>query len=401
MVLAELLHRGGYRFEIAHCNFHLRGDESDRDERFVRQMADRYGVECHVAQFDTEAYAAEKKISIEMAARELRYEWFEQVRLERGLDLITVAHHRDDAIETFFINLLRGAGLSGLCGMKAENGKVVRPMLHISREEIDKFVADENLEYVDDCTNASDLYLRNRIRHQLIPLLRELNPSFDSVMEQNLHNLGDANEIFLQATGMLRDRVIAHRADGIDEIAIEHIEDFSPQKTLLFELLKPYGFNSDSVDEILQGLHGESGRQYHSATHKLVKNRETLQIALLDNYYVKPVLTISDPIPRGSVASLKTSKDTILCDAKLLKQPLSLRHWREGDRFHPFGMKGRRLVSDFFSDMKLSLIEKERQWLLCDADGNIVWVVGHRADGRFAITDKTEDVVRIKIVRGQ
>lgn len=401
MVLAELLHRGGYRFEIAHCNFHLRGDESDRDERFVRQMADRYGVECHVAQFDTEAYAAEKKISTEMAARELRYEWFEKVRQERELDLIAVAHHRDDAIETFFINLLRGAGLSGLCGMKAENGKVVRPMLHISREEIDRFITDEHLDYVDDCTNTSDLYLRNRIRHQLIPLMRELNPSFDSVMEQNLHNLGDANEIFLQATGMLRDRVIAHRADGIDEIAIEHIEDFSPQKTLLFELLKPYGFNSDSVDEILQGLHGESGRQYHSATHKLVKDRKTLQIVPLEAGDTPPVLTISEPFKRETLTTLKTERNCILCDAAKLKQPLTFRKWREGDRFQPFGMKGSRLVSDFFSDLKLSIIEKQQQWLLCDADGEIVWLVGMRADGRFAITDKTKDVVRIKVAKGQ
>lgn len=401
VVLAELLHRGGYRFEIAHCNFHLRGVESDRDELFVRNLASHYGVACHVAQFDTDAYASEKKISIEMAARELRYEWFEQVRLERGLDLIAVAHHRDDAIETFFINLLRGAGLSGLCGMKAENGKVVRPLLHISREEIDKFVADENLEYVDDCTNASDLYLRNRIRHQLIPLLRELNPSFDSVMEQNLHNLGDANEIYQSTVTAILENIITHRSDGIDEIAIEHIEDISPQKTLLFELLKPYGFNSDSVDEILQGLHAESGRQYHSATHKLVKDRKTLQIVPLEAGDTPPVLTISEPFKRENLTTLKTERNCILCDAAKLKQPLTFRKWREGDRFQPFGMKGSRLVSDFFSDMKLSLIEKERQWLLCDADGNIVWVVGHRADGRFAVTDETEDVVQIKVVRGQ
>ena len=401
VVLAELLHRGGYRFEIAHCNFHLRGEESNRDEQFVRRMAERYGVPCHVAQFDTDAYASEKKISIEMAARELRYEWFEQVRQERGLDLIAVAHHRDDAIETFFINLLRGTGLSGLCGMKAENGKVVRPLLHISREEIDRFIADEHLDYVDDCTNTSDLYLRNRIRHQLIPLMRELNPSFDSIMEQNLHNLSDANEIYQSTVTAILENIITHRSDGIDEIPVAKIETLKPKDTLLFELLRPYGFNADTVDEILRGIHGESGKQYLSPTHKLVKNRETLQIALLDNYYVKPVLTISDPIPRGSVASLKTSKDTILCDAKLLKQPLSLRHWHDGDRFHPFGMKGSRLVSDFFSDLKLSIIEKQQQWLLCDADGEIVWLVGMRADGRFAVTGETEEVVRIKVTKGQ
>ena len=395
VVLAELLHRGGYRFEIAHCNFHLRGDESNHDEQFVRTLAERYGVPCHVAQFDTEAYAAEKKFSTEMAARELRYEWFEKVRQERRLDLIAVAHHRDDAIETFFINLLRGAGLAGLCGMKAENGHVVRPMLHISREEIDRFVAEEHLEYVDDLTNATDLYLRNRIRHQLIPLMHELNPSFDSVMEQNLKNLSDANEIYQDSVATMLGGIITHRQDGIDELPIAAIENLTPQKTLLFELLRPYGFNADTVSEILCGLHGESGRQYLSPIHKLVKDRETLQLTPLGNCEVKPVLTISDPMPRESIATLKTLKDTILCDAKLLKQPLSMRHWHNGDRFYPFGMKGGQLVSDYFTNHKFSILEKQQAWLLCDADDKIVWVIGHRADGRFAVTEKTVEVVRI------
>ncbi|MBO4751674.1 MAG: tRNA lysidine(34) synthetase TilS [Bacteroidales bacterium] len=400
IVLAELLHRGGYRFEIAHCNFHLRGDESNRDEQFVRDLAKRYEVPCHVAQFDTDAYASEKKISTEMAARELRYEWFEKVRQERGLDLIAVAHHRDDAIETFFINLLRGAGLSGLCGMKAENGHVVRPLLGVSRDEIDRFVADEHLEYVDDHTNATDLYLRNRIRHQLIPLLRELNPSFDSVMAQNLHNLSDANEIYQSAIAAILKDIVTHRSDGIDEIPVASIETLKPQDTLLFELLRPYGFNADTVSEILCGLHGESGRQYLSSTHKLVKDRETLQLTPLDNCDVKPVLTISDPMPRESIATLKTPKDTILCDAKLLKQPLTLRHWHDGDRFYPFGMKGSQLVSDYFSDHKFSLPEKQQAWLLCDADDKIVWVIGHRADGRFAVTGNTMEIIEIKAVSG-
>lgn len=397
-MLAELLHRGGYRFEIAHCNFHLRGDESDRDEQFVRTLAKRYCVPIHVAQFDTDTYAAEKKISTEMAARELRYEWFEKVRQEQGLDLIAVAHHRDDAIETFFINLLRGAGLAGLCGMKVENGYVVRPLLHVSREEIDKFVADENLDYVDDHTNATDLYLRNRIRHQLIPLLRELNPSFDATMEQNLHNLSDANEVFLKAIETLRNKTITKRVDGIDEIAVSDIENLKPQGTLLFELLRPYCFNGDTVNEILASLHSESGRQFLSPTHKLVKDRETLQITPLHKDNTQPAIEISEPVKREKFTTLKTEKDTILCDAERLRHPLSLRKWKEGDRFHPFGMKGSRLVSDYFSDTKLSIIEKQQQWLLCDADGEIVWIVGMRADGRFAVTEKTAEVTMIKAV---
>ena len=397
VVLAELLHRGGYRFEIAHCNFHLRGDESDRDEQFVRDLANRYGVPCHVAQFDTDAYASEKKVSTEMAARELRYEWFEKVRQERGLDLIAVAHHRDDAIETYFINLLRGAGLAGLCGMKAQNGHVVRPLLHVSREEIDRYIAENGLHYVDDRTNATDLYLRNRIRHQLMPLLRELNPAFDTTMEQNLLNLSDANEIYQNTIAQLRDNALTRQPDGIDEIPISAIENLCPQTTLLFELLRPYGFSADVVGEILDGLHGESGRQYRSATHIAVKDRDTLQIAPLDRHVIQPQLTISAPLPRNRFTNLKTTSDTILCDAEKLKQPLTLRHWRDGDRFHPFGMKGTRLVSDYFTDRKLSVIEKQQQWLLCDVDGRIVWLVGLRADNRFAVSETTKEVVRISL----
>lgn len=400
VVLAELLHRGGYRFEIAHCNFHLRGDESDRDEQFVRDLANRYGVPCHVAQFDTDAYASEKNISTEMAARELRYAWFERVRQERGLDLIAVAHHRDDAIETFFINLLRGAGLAGLCGMKAQYGHVVRPLLHVSREEIDRYIDENGLHYVEDRTNATDLYLRNRIRHQLIPLMRELNPSFDSVMSQNLHNLSDANEIYQSTVAAIKEDIVTHRSDGIDEIPVAKIENLKTQDTLLFELLRPYGFNADTVNEILAGLHGKSGRQYLSPTHRLVKDRQTLQVSALGTTDATPKLTISGPIARKEFTTLKTERNTILCDADLLKQPLTLRHWHDGDRFYPFGMKGSQLVSDYFSDHKFSLLEKQQAWLLCDADDKIVWVIGHRADGRFAVTEKTMEIIEIKAVNG-
>lgn len=400
VVLAELLHRGGYRFEIAHCNFHLRGDESDRDEQFVRDLANRYGVPCHVAQFDTDAYASEKNISTEMAARELRYAWFERVRQERGLDLIAVAHHRDDAIETFFINLLRGAGLAGLCGMKAQYGHVVRPLLHVSREEIDRYIDENGLHYVEDRTNATDLYLRNRIRHQLIPLMRDLNPSFDSVMSQNLHNLSDANEIYQSTVAAIKEDIVTHRSDGIDEIPVAKIENLKTQDTLLFELLRPYGFNADTVNEILAGLHGKSGRQYLSPTHRLVKDRQTLQVSALGTTDATPKLTISGPIARKEFTTLKTERNTILCDADLLKQPLTLRHWHDGDRFYPFGMKGSQLVSDYFSDHKFSLLEKQQAWLLCDADDKIVWVIGHRADGRFAVTGKTMEIIEIKAVNG-
>ena len=361
----------------------------------MRQLANRYGVQCYVAQFNTTAYAAEHHLSTEMAARELRYNWFEKVRQERGLDLIAVAHHRDDAFETFFINLLRGAGLPGLCGMKEQNGIVVRPLLHTSREEIDRYIAENNLDYVDDSTNAADLYLRNRIRHQLIPMMRELNLSFDVTMDQNLHNLSDANVIYQASVEQLRKSIINHRPYGIDEIDIGAIETLSPLLTYLFELLRPYGFNNKTVSEIAAGLHGESGQQYLSPTHRLVKDRQTLQISPLAHTDTPPELIISEPISRQEFTTLKTERDTILCDADLLLRPLHFRHWRHGDRFQPFGLKGSQLVSDFFSNHKLSLIEKERAWLLCDASDQIVWIVGMRADQRFAVTANTSHVLKV------
>ena len=361
----------------------------------MRRLAQRYGVPCHVAHFDTTAYAAQKKISVEMAAREQRYSWFEQLRRQQGLDLIAVAHHRDDAIETFFINLLRGTGIAGLCGMKALSGHLVRPLLDVSRDDIDRFVAENGLEYVDDRTNATDLYLRNRIRHQLLPLLRDLSPAFDATMSQNLRNISDANHVFQAAIDTLRLETVTHRPDGIDSIPVAAIDALSPQATLLFELLRPYGFSADVSADILSTLHAESGRQFLSTTHRLVTNRDTLQIAPLDLPDNQPRLAISDPFPRHELTTLKPPPDTILCDADRLHQPLTLRHWRDGDHFHPFGMQGSRLLSDYFSDLKLSLIEKQRQWLLCDADGQIVWLVGHRPDARFAITQKTHSVIKI------
>ena len=396
VVLAELLHRQGFRFEIAHCNFHLRGDESDRDEAFVHSLAERLGVPCHVAQFDTERYAREHGLSVEMAARELRYSFFEQTRRERGLDLIAVAHHRDDSVETFFLNLLRGTGVAGLGGIKPLNGHIVRPLLPFSREEIDRFVEEEKLQYVEDHTNATLLFQRNRIRHQLLPLLRELSPSFDHTMETNMSHLADASAIVDLYVDTLRQRAVTQRPDGIIAIALAEVGE--PRETLLFELLRPYNFAPSTVHDLADGLGGESGRLFLSRTHKMVRDRETLQIVPLDAPDTPPSYTTT-LLPRHELQSLRCDSNFILCDPAKLRQPLTLRHWREGDRFQPFGMRGSRLLSDYWNDLKLSLLEKERAWLLCDRDGSIVWVIGMRADGRWAVDDTTTEVLRIEISR--
>ena len=224
VALLLMLHEAGYQTHAAHCNFHLRGEESNRDEEFCVALCSRLDIPLHRVHFDTAIYAEKRKVSIEMAAREQRYSWFEQLRRQQGLDFIAVAHHRDDAIETFFINLLRGTGIAGLCGMKALSGHIVRPLLDVSRDDIDRFVAENGLEYIDDRTNATDLYLRNRIRHQLLPLLRDLSPAFDATMSQNLRNLTDANQVFQAAIDTLRLETVTHRPDGIDSIPVAAID---------------------------------------------------------------------------------------------------------------------------------------------------------------------------------
>lgn len=398
MALCELLHRGGRTFEIAHCNFHLRPGECDRDEQFVRAQAQRYGATIHVAQFDTEAYAKEHGISIEMAARELRYRYFEQIRKERGLDYIAVGHHQDDAEETFFLNLMRGTGIAGLHGIRPKNGCIVRPMLIFSRAEIDQFVENNNLPYVEDHTNAELDYKRNKIRHKLMPLLRELEPNIDRILMGDMARLADAETIYKAAIKQRIESMESVCEDGSIRIGIDDIKALEPQRTLTYELLHPYGFGESVTDQLLGCLDGNPGKVFLSNTHQITKDRNAIIITPLQREEKRPKIDISEPIAIERLDSFKTAPNVMLCDAAKLRLPLTLRHWRTGDKFHPFGMSGAKLVSDYFTDMKLSLIDKEKVWLLCDAEGLIMWIIGMRTDDRFKISKHTENAVRITLI---
>ena len=248
-VLCELMHRAGFAFAMAHCNFHLRPGDCDRDERCVRGLEVRYGVEVHVAQFDTEDYAREHGYSVEEAARKLRYDFFVGVMDREGLDYVATAHHRDDATETFFINLLRGTGIAGLHGIRPRNGHVVRPLLSFGRDEIEDFARQHGLRYVEDCTNDSLVYRRNQIRHRLMPLLRELSPGIDATMQRNMARLRDVECVYRRAVDKLREDVVTVNGD-VASIRIEDIMALEPRRTLLFELLSPYGFNGAVVDDL-------------------------------------------------------------------------------------------------------------------------------------------------------
>lgn len=413
VVMTDLMSQSGFAFAIAHCNFHLRPDDCDRDERFVRNLAKRYGVPCFVAHFDTEDYARAKGLSIEEAARNLRYDFFEEVRSREGYDGIATAHHRDDSVETFFINLIRGTGIAGLHGIQPRNGRVIRPMLCFDRETIDRYVQEHAIAYVEDETNAQPLYLRNKIRLQLLPLLRTLSPSFDATMQSNMHRLQEAEQVYRYAVErMMRELVqITSECEWIDILELRR--QVAPA-TLLFEWLRPYGFTSITTAQIFNALEGQSGLHFFSSTHKVLKDRDKLMLFPLPqateltdynrHFTIDPQMhQLSEPVPLlfellpAGDRVLKMPRSSACFDYDKLQFPLYLRHWHKGDRFQPFGMKGTRLLSDLFTDAKLNREEKTRIWLLCDAVDRILWVVGLRASAMAAVTPQSQRVFRVTL----
>lgn len=394
-VLCHLLHSAGYSFAIAHCNFNLRPGDCDRDEQFVRQLAEHYGVECHVARFDTRTYAAANHLSVEEAARDLRYDYFKKQLAENGYAVVATAHHSDDSAETFFINLMRGTGIAGLHGILPKSGSVVRPMLCFSRADILAYAEQNGIDFVTDETNSSLDYRRNRVRHQLLPLIRDMAPGFDATLTRTIANLADTELVYREFIENMQNRIIQHSAEA-DILPIEELRTLNPRRTLMFELLKPYGFNSATVAEIEATLDGQPGSVFRSPTHRLVRDRdalivESLSVANPEPAFTATIVDASEITPE----MLRNSHLTAYFDADKVKMPLSLRPWRDGDRFTPFGMRGSRLVSDFLKDLKLSYFQKERVRLLCDSDGNILWVVGLRTANQPRITETTNRVLKI------
>ena len=396
VVLAHLMHSAGYPFAVAHCNFHLRPVDCDRDETFVRQLADGYGVPIHVAQFDTQAHAASHRQGTEEAARQLRYDWFAQLCALHGYPAILTAHHRDDSAETFFLNLLRGTGLSGLHGILPVQGSVVRPLLPFSRAEIEDYALRQGLTHVEDSTNASLLYRRNQVRHRLIPLLRQLQPTADTALATTIANLQHVEQLYMALLAPIRRQLVDPQPDGTIRVSLrfDTLAALQPdprgalRSQLLFELLRPYGFNAADVADILQCR--TPGRRFLSATHQALLDRGQLLVQPLSS---EP----HDTVPSLSVETLQASAAQIdfrhlppnqaLFDAATLRQPLALRHWKTGDRFQPLGLaQGSQLVSDFFSDHKYNLLDKRRQLLLVDADDRILWIVGRRTAHPFRVT---------------
>ena len=428
MVLADLLLKAKVEFVAAHCNFHLRGEESDGDEKFVREYAEKRGVQCFVKHFETEKFAAENGISIEMAARDLRYAWFEELRQQLGYDKIAVAHHADDQAETFFINLLRGAGLRGLKGMQPQNGIIIRPLLWASREQIRQYALESQITWREDHTNAELVYLRNKIRNQLLPVFDELQPEARQGLYKSLEHLASENELYRALLSEKLAQIVEQDGDvqrlpysklvkaKVPEPAVAErsrsIEGPTCSFQMLFEWLRQYGFNTDQCQFIYEAIGTGIGNQYCSSTHKVVIGRDDLQLfELKENTNEEVQIELGEEeilIPEHLCFSkfeknagfvIDKSSEVAQLDYDKIRFPLTLRQWRHGDRFHPLGMKGSKLLSDFFVDQKFTEWQKQNVWLLASADGDILWVVGYRIDDRYKVTSETKTIFRCEMKR--
>ncbi|MFR1773866.1 MAG: tRNA lysidine(34) synthetase TilS [Barnesiella sp.] len=409
VALLHILNKLGYTCIACHCNFQLRGDESVRDRNFALERSIAENVVFDEIAFDTERYVKEHKISVEMACRELRYDWFEKIREKYKAQAIAVAHHRDDSIETLFLNLIRGTGIAGITGINARNGNIVRPLLGLSRNEIEAYLTKYGIDYVTDSTNKEDTYLRNRIRLHLIPFLQEINPAVKDVLSRTMENLEEVSKVYRSAIDEQKDEVVTVDK-GLCFIDTEKLMSQPSPRTLLFEILKNYGFNPSQVDSILENVCGTSGRIFLSDAYRLVTDRNRLIIAphgqekrRNDGQSITrdmaewngPVKLYMKYITNKDFI-IKKNKNYAYFDADLLSYPLTVRKWETGDSFMPFGMNGRRKkISDFFTDRKFSLLEKESALLLCSGE-NILWLIGERSSDVFRITDKTKLILEVE-----
>ena len=378
VALLRVLHTAGYQCEAAHCNFHLRGEESNRDEQFVRQLCQKYGIRLHTIDFNTTQYATEKRISIEMAARELRYNWFEKIKEECGAHVIAVAHHQDDSVETMLLNLIRGTGITGLLGIRPRNGAIVRPLLCINREEIIRYLQQIGQDFVTDSTNLEDEYTRNKIRLNLLPLMQEINPSVKNSLIETSNHLNDVATIYNKVIDEAKTRIITPEG-----IRINALLDEPAPEAFLFETLHPLGFNSAQIKDIANSLHGQSGKQFVSKEWRVIKDRNLL---LLET--IRP--------EDESTLPYQLIKEACF-DAVKLNEEIHCRKWQAGDTFIPFGMTGKKKISDYLTDRKFSISQKERQWVLCCGE-RIAWLIGERTDNRFRIDETTKRVIIYKIV---
>jgi len=404
VLMAQLFKLAGFDFSIAHCNFNLRGDESQRDEAFVKLFASTLEVPFHSIHFDTKAYAKANHLSTQMAARELRYQWFEEIRSSHGYDFIALAHHQNDSIETLLLNLIRGTGISGMHGILPKRGNLVRPLLFLSRQEIEKLIDEHHFNFVEDSSNQSDGYARNAVRLHVVPVLKEINPNLEETFAQNIIRFAETETVLQKVVQQTREQLVEERAGDV-YLDIEKIKQLDPQKLLFFELLKPYQFSSTVVDEILHSLDKQSGTSFYSDTYRATVNRTEIMISAHaavmptpERYFLHPVdkyLLIGAQKIRITYTDstvIVASSNKAFVDADQLIFPLIIRFKQEGDKFMPLGMKQYKKLSDFFIDQKVPLPNKSKIPILVNGNGEIIWVVGFRQDNRYKVKATTKKV---------
>jgi tRNA(Ile)-lysidine synthase len=410
VVLCELLHKLNYPFAIAHCNFGLRPVDAEADQVFVKKLAKKYDVPFYTDNFNTQAFATQEKLSIQMAARNLRYNWFEQVRKQENYDYVATAHHSNDTTETVLLHITKGTGIAGLHGIPPKNGNIIRPMLAVTKDEIYEFVTENKLIWREDSSNETTKYQRNKIRHEVIPLLKEINPNLEETVQQTTERVSHAEAIVDVYIHTLGKQVISQQNDSI-YVDLAPLRNAIGLPVVLHELLRPYNFSYSVVLELTVALDGLSGKQFESPTHVLVKDRDQLVITEKNlaqfgsiliqehqteieagNHILKLRFTDAETyklITKTSIAAL---------DADQLVFPLKLRNWQEGDWFVPLGMNGKKKISDFLIDKKVPSNLKA-QTLVLVSEQSLVWVVGQRLDNRFKVTDKTKRVLEISLER--
>ncbi len=408
VVMTDLFYKAGYQCIILHCNFNLRGKESDGDEAFVRSLAASYDMPVYVQKFDTEDVAAEEGISIQMAARKLRYEWFEEISSLHGINHIASAHNMNDTVETVLINLSRGTGIKGLTGIPARNGKFIRPLLNVSRRDILIYVDEKQLKFREDSSNASKKYHRNKIRHDVIPVMEEVNPSFVKTMYENVTRISEGYEIY-KSTIEARRSTLFTKTPTHYEIDISDIKKLSPLSTWLFELFSVYNFSKDQCLGIEMILDSDSGKQFISTSHRLYKDRDKLFIIeleeeIFERFYIDspgskaalPFAMDIDLVDVEDAGDFPSSQHIAFIDFEKLTFPLTIRKWQHGDYFFPLGMQQMKKVSDFFIDTKIPVPIKKKTWIMASGK-NIVWIMGLRIDDRYKVTETTNQILKLNM----
>ncbi|HSZ85563.1 MAG TPA: tRNA lysidine(34) synthetase TilS [Puia sp.] len=422
VVLCELCYQSGFDFIIAHCNFQLRGEENERDENFVRGLAQKYDKEILVKKFDTKDYADEHKVSIQVAARELRYNWFKEIvdswqltddrhptinYQPLAINYILIAHHLNDNIETLLMNFFKGTGITGLHGILSKQRKIIRPLLFAKKEELKKFAEENDLKWVEDSSNESDKYSRNYLRHNIIPALTEIYPNLTDNLANNIDRFKEIEILYHQSIGQHKKDLLEKKGNEI-HIPVLKLKKTVPLSTIVYEIIKDYNFSPQQVDEVVNLLDSESGKYIQSSTHRIIKNRKWIIIAPNDSSEAENIIIEGVgrwPLVAGELQiekfpitnfKLQTENNIASVDADKISFPLLLRKWKQGDYFYPLGMRKKKKLARFFIDNKLSKTDKEKIWVL-ESTKKIAWIVGMRIDDRFKITPQTKNILNIEM----